>query len=166
MTGVQTCALPISLIDIGCGEGRNSVFFAQNGFNVTSVDISENGIEKAKSFAKLQGVKINAFTANMFDFRLENKFDVIFCIGTLNYIPENLRKEIIDNYIQSLNPNGIVVFNAKISKPFLPDFTDQFSYNWSSGELENYFKDLEFIQTQETYSNNQCTSLIIAKRRI
>ena len=35
---------PLKLLDIGCGEGRNAVFFARNGYNVTAFDISEKGI--------------------------------------------------------------------------------------------------------------------------
>ena len=37
------------LIDLGCGEGRNVVFFAQNGFDVKGVDISAAGLQKTPS---------------------------------------------------------------------------------------------------------------------
>ena len=36
----------LRLLDIGCGEGRNAVFFARNGYEVHALDISERGLEK------------------------------------------------------------------------------------------------------------------------
>ena len=33
--------LPLNLLDLGCGEGRDSVFFTQKGFDVTAVDGSD-----------------------------------------------------------------------------------------------------------------------------
>ena len=39
---------PYRLLDIGCGEGKDAVFFAKCGYAVTAFDISEQGIEKAK----------------------------------------------------------------------------------------------------------------------
>ena len=38
-----------SLIDIGCGNGRDSIFFSKNNFHVTGIDISQKAIKK-KSF--------------------------------------------------------------------------------------------------------------------
>ena len=35
---------PLKLLDIGCGEGRNAVFFARNGYEASAFDLSEKGI--------------------------------------------------------------------------------------------------------------------------
>jgi tellurite methyltransferase len=37
------------ILDVGCGEGRNAIFLARTGTMVDAFDISENGIQKAKS---------------------------------------------------------------------------------------------------------------------
>ncbi|WP_286119110.1 class I SAM-dependent methyltransferase [Thermoactinomyces sp. DSM 45891] len=57
------------LLDIGCGEGRNAVFFARNGYDVTAFDISDAGIEKTKRLADHVGVEVNVFKADLLDFR-------------------------------------------------------------------------------------------------
>jgi 2-polyprenyl-3-methyl-5-hydroxy-6-metoxy-1,4-benzoquinol methylase len=36
------------VLDVGCGEGRDSVFFAERGFDVTGVDIARSGLAKAE----------------------------------------------------------------------------------------------------------------------
>ncbi|MEI6703444.1 MAG: SAM-dependent methyltransferase, partial [Deltaproteobacteria bacterium] len=43
-------------LDIACGEGRNSVFLAQNGFLVTGLDISDVGLSKGIVRANTAGV--------------------------------------------------------------------------------------------------------------
>jgi SAM-dependent methyltransferase len=48
---------PLRLLDIGCGEGRNAVFFARNGYHVTAFDSLPKGVEKAKQIAERAGVK-------------------------------------------------------------------------------------------------------------
>jgi len=52
-------------IDIGMGEGRNSVVLAQNGFTVEGVDCSAKAIEKAKALAAEKGATIDAKTQNL-----------------------------------------------------------------------------------------------------
>lgn len=32
---------PLSLLDIGCGEGRNTIFLARNGYSVSAFDLGE-----------------------------------------------------------------------------------------------------------------------------
>lgn len=43
----------LRLLDIGCGEGKDAVFFARNGYDVTAFDVSEAGIEKTKRLLML-----------------------------------------------------------------------------------------------------------------
>ena len=46
------------ILDLGCGEGRDSVYFAFCGYEVTGLDVSAAGIEKAERLAKVRGVKV------------------------------------------------------------------------------------------------------------
>ena len=45
---------PLKVLDIGCGEGKDAVFFARNGYDVTAFDLSKEGIEKGKAFYRSQ----------------------------------------------------------------------------------------------------------------
>jgi 2-polyprenyl-3-methyl-5-hydroxy-6-metoxy-1,4-benzoquinol methylase len=55
-------------LDIGTGRGRNSVFLALKGWDVTGFDMSDEDIAAAKRNAARAGVKINALCANEADF--------------------------------------------------------------------------------------------------
>ena len=67
----------VKLLDIGCGEGRNAVFFARNGYDVTAFDSSAKGAEKTKLLAERAAVKINVFQADINKYRLSEKFNIL-----------------------------------------------------------------------------------------
>ena len=46
------------VLDIGCGEGKDAVYMAQKGYNVSAFDLTENGIRKTIRLASDKGVGI------------------------------------------------------------------------------------------------------------
>jgi len=132
----------LRLLVVGCGEGKNAVFFARTGYDVTDFDISNEGVKKTKRFASEVGVEIEVFTADINEFRCEEEFDIIFSTGTLHYIPSNLRNEILKNYKDHTKPRGINVHSVFVDKPFIepaPD-SEETVFKWISGELLTYYK--------------------------
>ncbi len=141
----------LKLLVIGCGEGRNAIFFARNGYEVTAFDLSPQGVEKTKEYAKEVGVSVKVFQANLNDFRLEEKFDIVLSIGALHYIPQNLREEILANYKDFTNDRGINVHSVIIKKPFIskaPD-AEKTAHLWISGELFSYYHDWKIELCEE-----------------
>ena len=136
-----------TLIDIGCGEGRDSIFFARNGYQVTSFDFSAEGVKKSIAWAEELNLSIDFFQADINEYRLERGYDAVFASGTLHYIPKNLRKEIISNYKQFTNPGGAHAFMVPIDKPFIlknPQ-DDPLEQDWISGEILTYYHDWEIV---------------------
>lgn len=133
----------LRLLDIGCGEGKDAVFFARNGYEVSAFDVSDAGIEKTRSLAEKTGVHVHVFKADILDYRLDTHYDIIFSSGVLHYIKPEYRKEIFDNYKQFTNENGIHVFNVFVNKPFIapPPEKEPNAYKWYSGELLTHYRD-------------------------
>lgn len=71
---------PLKQLNIVCGEGRNAVFFARNGHLVTAFDLSKVGVEKTKTMADKTEVSIQAFVENLNEYRLTEKYDILFSI--------------------------------------------------------------------------------------
>ena len=135
---------PLRLLDVACGEGKNAVFFARNGYHVTAFDAANSGLEKARRLAEQMQAEVNFFQADMLDFRLDKEFDIIFCSGALHYIPPQLRKEIFENYQEHTAHDGLHALNVFVRKPFVkdpPDKEREFRYKWISGELFTYYAD-------------------------
>ena len=148
---------PLRLLDIGCGEGRNAIFFARNGYQVTAFDTSARGVEKTKQLAADAGVPIEAFAADINEFRLTEPFDVLFSTGVLQYVPLEQRKDLFDNYRAYTSPGGLNVFSVFVKKPFIgkaPD-AERTAYKWISGELLTYYHEWKIEHcTEEIFDCN------------
>ena len=138
-----------TLLDIGCGEGRDSVFFARNGYRVTGFDSSTEGVRKSIALAEEQRLSVVFFQADINECRLQDFYDVVFASGALHYIPLPLREEILSNYKHFTTSGGIHAFTVPINKPFLPKdpAADDLEHNWRSGEILTYYHDwkIEFF---------------------
>lgn len=60
---------PCRVIDLGCGTGINAVWLAQQGFDVTAVDITPLAIERARQRAAAAGVTVRFALADVLDLR-------------------------------------------------------------------------------------------------
>lgn len=93
------------------GEGRNAVYLAKKGFNVTAVDSSEVGLNKAKKLALENNVEVNFILANLQDFDMGlNKYDAIVSIFCHLDVP--LRINLHKNVVQALKLNGVFILEA------------------------------------------------------
>jgi cyclopropane fatty-acyl-phospholipid synthase-like methyltransferase len=119
------------ILDIGCGAGSHSLYLQQKGFEVTSIDISENAIKACQ----LRGLK-NTKVLNVLD--LENqKFDTILLLmngtGIFRTVAETPK------YLQKLksllNPNGQILIDSS-----------DIIYMFDEGEVptETYYGELTF----------------------
>ena len=49
---------PYKVLDIGCGEGKDAVFLAKNGYIVSAFDVAEKGLEKAKNLKACKNLNL------------------------------------------------------------------------------------------------------------
>jgi 2-polyprenyl-3-methyl-5-hydroxy-6-metoxy-1,4-benzoquinol methylase len=96
---------PGRALDIGMGQGRNSVYLARIGWQVVGIDISERGMEIARKAAEAAGVTITTTKASMdeFDYGVA-QWDLI--VGT--YVGASWHEKAV----RALRPGGVVVLEA------------------------------------------------------
>ena len=77
------------LLDLGCGAGENSVYFAKQGARCVATDYSPGMVEVALQLAAANGVEIEGRTANAMalDFP-DNTFDLVYASNLLHHIPD------------------------------------------------------------------------------
>ncbi|KIL44473.1 class I SAM-dependent DNA methyltransferase [Jeotgalibacillus soli] len=174
------------LLDIGCGTGECTIKIAQEGFEVTGIDLSDAMLSVAADKAARQGVPIQLFQQDMAELEGFEPFDVItiFC-DSLNYLEEvDQVRSTFSRVYEQLLPGGLLLFDVhslyKIHEMFI-DQTFTFdngdvAYIWNSfpGEeadsvehelsffvLENEKKDLyarfDELHKQRTFSVEQYT---------
>ena len=93
------------------GEGRNSVFLAKQGYEVTAVDMSLVGINKAKLLAEKNAVDIDFIHANLQDFDMGDNYwhgiVSIFC-----HVPVPLRRQLHAAVVQGLRTGGVCLLES------------------------------------------------------
>ncbi len=168
---------PYRVLDIGCGEGKDAVFFAKCGYDVTAFDISEQGIEKAKRLARYNETEVRFFRADLFDYRPDTEYDIIFSSGVLHIIKKAERKEFFESLKAHTTDIGINALNVFVQKPFIdraPDSTrnEEQGDPWYSGELFGYYHDWLFHTCgEEIFGCNSggtphkhCMDMLIAQK--
>ena len=96
---------PGTALDIGIGEGRNALFLATQGWEVTGFDISDVAVKLAQEAAQQRGVKLEAFVedADHFDYGRQ-RWDLVVGMYMHAVITRNAEK-----IIESLKPGGLLV---------------------------------------------------------
>ena len=106
-------------LDVGAGEGRNSIFLAKNGFKVEAIDQVKEGLGKCKKIAKKYNLPIKTKAINVKKFKFQkNKYTLIIAIAILDFLEFSEIKKIISKIKESLEKEGVfylVVFSTKDS---------------------------------------------------
>jgi 2-polyprenyl-3-methyl-5-hydroxy-6-metoxy-1,4-benzoquinol methylase len=98
---------PGRALDVAMGQGRNSVFLAKQGWDVTGYDIADTGLEAARAAAEKSGLRIHTVHATHDDFDFgKEQWDLIVMTYTLADM-ENTA--FLRRVKDSLKPGGIVV---------------------------------------------------------
>lgn len=99
------------ILCIAEGEGRNATFLAKLGHQVTAIDASEVGLKKATQLAKQNRVCIKTMVADLAEFEMgHSKWDAIIAIFC--HLPAKLRKQVNQNIVTALKPNGLFIAEA------------------------------------------------------
>ena len=125
------------LLCLGEGEGRNAIFFAKNGFEVSAIDASNLGLEKLENRAKKEKLDIKTVCMDLNDWIVLEKYDVI--VASYLHMFRNEREELFRKIENSLNSNGY----------FVGEFFSTKQLEFSSGGP----KDLDLLYTIEDFSN-------------
>ena len=142
---------PLRVLDVGCGEGKDAVFFARNGYEVCAFDRVEAGLEKGRRLARACGAKVRFFQADARTFRPSEEYDIVFSSGVLHCLPPESRREILESYQARTPSGGLHALNAFVEKPFLPAAPDAEpdAVLWRSGELAGLYADWRFHRCSE-----------------
>jgi len=103
------------VLSLAEGEGRNAIYLASKGFNVTAVDSSVVGLTKANELASQKQVSISTEQADLTDYEPGiEQWDAI--ISIFCHLPEVIRKQLHKKVMQALRPGGVLILEAYIPK--------------------------------------------------
>lgn len=104
------------VLDLGAGLGRHSIFFAQHGFNVSSIDISDYGINHLKEWAVKENLDIDSRVGDMVSLPYDdNSFDCVFVYHAISHADTEGIKKVISEIERVLKQGG-EIFTSVCSK--------------------------------------------------
>ena len=136
------------ILEIGCGEGKNSLYLANKGFsNVNAFDLSENGIAKLSSIADKNDLLINAWVQDLRKFQFERQYDLIISFGTLHFVEKQDWKSLLLRAKENTRIGGIHIIQVFTnSVPASPDIAS-FAIGLSNDkELEPLYNDWNILE--------------------
>jgi SAM-dependent methyltransferase len=102
---------PARALDLACGEGRNAVWLAEQGWRVTGVDFSDVALAKARELAAARGVQAEWTQADLLDYRpVEGAYDLVLLFYL--QLPAAERRRVVRTAAGALAPGGTLLVVA------------------------------------------------------
>ncbi len=159
------------VLDLGIGQGTNSIPLAKLGYSVTGVDFSYKNLERCKELCQ----ELNLARANIRDFEIEkDKYDLISSRCVLHFFHKDDMHEIVHNIKENLKTNGLVYISVfseedpKLQKCTNSDnfevlennifhniVNDTFVNFFTKNEILDLFSDFQTISISEEYFLDQ-----------
>ena len=146
------------VLDLAMGEGRNGVFLATKGFQVTGVDISAEGLKKAETLAAELGVTIKTVVADLESYEIPaNTFDVIICTYYL-------QRDLFPKIAAALKPGGMALIETYTMDHLQhrPRFNK--AYLLEPNELLTMLPGLRVLRYQEVDTGQEAFASILAQK--
>lgn len=143
---------PGKALDVAMGEGRNAVYLATRGWDVTGFDVSQEALRQANARAGKAGVPIRALpgTSETFPYGREQWDLIVLSYAFAPIEDPGYVRRIRD----SLKPGGMVVFEHYIRTPLAGNIAGM----PERGQLPELFQDFEIRRHEETEARSDWQS--------
>ena len=137
-------------LDLACGTGRNALYLAEKGYDVTAIDISPRAIAGAEQMARERGLKINWIIADLDDYAIPGLYDLI----VISFF--NVNKRMVPTVVGALKSGGILLNeNHMLSPTAADDESHKHRFHLKPGELGNLFQGLKVLRYEERPVNGE-----------
>src|SRR6267154_4894539 len=154
---VKTAAslAPGKALDLACGTGRNALWLAEHGWDVTAVDGAHAAIEALRTRATERGMKINAVIADL----EKDEFEIEPSHWDLVAMCYYLQRNLFEPAKRGVAHGGILISIVHVNEPGEEDGP----YRLRPGVLEKYFAGWEILHRFEGKANDSAHRRAVAE---
>ncbi len=139
-----------SVLELGAGEGRNSLFLAGSGFKVTAQDISQVGLGKLEKTAKERGLDIHTEVKDIRTLNPDRNYDVFVCTYVLHHLSREDALELIKQMKEHTNANGLnTIATFTENGDFYRNNPDTENFYPKERELKELYAEWEILEYEE-----------------
>lgn len=121
------------ILDVGCGQGRDALFIARLGHQVTAIDQSPSGIRDLAADAAAEGLAINVIAADIREYSWGGEFDVIVVDRTLHMLTLKEATKVLRSLLKATRKRShILIADERSDIPTFSSVFDDSRWNWST----------------------------------
>ncbi|MDY0924475.1 tellurite resistance methyltransferase TehB [Leclercia sp. CFBP8987] len=140
---------PGKTLDLGCGNGRNSLYLAANGFDVTAWDKNAASIDNIESIKAKEGItNLQTAIKDLNSLHFDGEYDFILSTVVLMFLQAETIPGLIDNMQRCTRPGGYNLIVAAMDTEDYPCNVG-FPFAFKTGELSGYYAGWEQLKYNE-----------------
>lgn len=144
-----------SVLDLGAGEGKNSIYLAQKGFEITAIEVSKYAVDNFRRQINTLDVntskRIKLLQEDVLLYNTEQRFDVVIAYGLLHCLRSTDEVDNLLNKISSWTKLGgvvvVVCFNDSMGIPEVQSYLEPTLL--PKGYLQDKFKGWEVLRQED-----------------
>ncbi len=140
---------PGRVLDLGCGNGRNSLYLAANGFDVTAWDKNPMSIANLQRVAEAEGLNtLQSAVRDLNTLKFDGEYDFILSTVVMMFLEPTTIAGLIDNMQRCTKRGG---YNLIVAAMDTEDFpcTVGFPFAFREGELSGYYAGWDIVKYNE-----------------
>ncbi|MDU7390393.1 tellurite resistance methyltransferase TehB [Atlantibacter hermannii] len=140
---------PGRVLDLGCGNGRNSLYLAANGFDVTAWDKNPSSIANIQRIAQAEGLtSIQSDARDLNTLTFDGEYDFILSTVVMMFLESATIPGLINNMQRCTKSGGYNLIVAAMDTADYP-CTVGFPFAFREGELSNYYAGWDIVKYNE-----------------
>ena len=145
-----------SIIEIGCGNGRDAEIILKHTNDYLGIDISDKFISMAQEKNPLGKFQLT----DIEEFKFQNNRDIIFAFASLVHTPKEILHNIFNKIYESLSENGLFRLSLKYNNSYQEhtnedEFGTRTYYHYSQREIDEIQGNFKTIKNEVVYSVGQ-----------
>jgi len=124
------------VLELGVGNGRNTLYLLANSFKVTGVDMSEEGIKILKERVGVNP-NLKLVVSNVLEFETTEKFNLVLAIGLLHFLEKEKINFLVKKMKEWTASGGFNVIATKM----VQNPSQNLPHIFSPNELKGYYED-------------------------
>ena len=141
---------PCKTLDLGAGQGKNSLYLSSLDFRITAVDIDAKFLQDLADISIKEKLNLNVFKHDIVEANIKDTYDFIFATDVFMYLNPTRIHSIIANIKKQTNDGGYNLIVSALNKA--GHRCPPFPFTFIEGELKNYYNDWKIIKYNENLS--------------